>query len=58
MEEVEVLLERGVPVDIQDQYGNTILAIACQNGLKKLAKVALRRGCDINLQNNIGNTPL
>ena len=55
--EVEALLERGVPANTEDKYGNTILSIACQNGLKRLAKLALRRGADINWQNRKGNTP-
>lgn len=38
--EVEALLERGVPVNLRDKHGNTILTIACQNGLKKMACVA------------------
>jgi hypothetical protein len=49
--EVEELLERGVPVNVRDRYGNSILSIACQNGLKKMAKLALRRGADINARN-------
>ena len=39
-------------------YGNTLLSIACQNGLKRAAKLVLRRGADINAQNHKGNTPL
>jgi hypothetical protein len=49
--EVEELLDRGVPVNVRDRYGNSILSIACQNGLKKMAKLALRRGADINARN-------
>ena len=51
LEEVEGLLDGGLPVDMLDPYGNTILHVACQNGLKKMAKVALRRGANINAQN-------
>jgi len=56
--EVTRLLEKGVPVNVKDTFGNTMLAIACQNGLKKIAKIALRRGADINSRNYKGNTPL
>jgi hypothetical protein len=56
--EVLRLLEKGVPVNVKDKFGNTILAVACQNGLKKLAKIALRQGADINSRNYKGNTPL
>lgn len=56
--EVEDLLNRAVPVNVRDRHGNTILSVACQNGLKKMAKLALRRGADINARNYKGNTPL
>jgi hypothetical protein len=57
-DDVADLLDKGVPVDVQDAFGNTILLIACQNGLKRMAKLALRKGCDINMQNYKGNTAL
>ncbi len=58
IQEVDNLLKRGVPVDVRDDNGNSILCIACQNGNKRLAKLALRRGADINASNLRGNTPL
>jgi len=56
--EVQELLEKGAPVDAQDEYGNTPLHAACQGGSTKTAKVLLRHGCDTNIQNLQGNTPL
>jgi ankyrin repeat protein len=32
-------VERGCPVDYKDQYGNTLLNVAAQNGHKSLIKV-------------------
>ncbi len=58
VEEIEKLLEKGVPIDVRDVYGNTLLTIACQNGNKRVAKAVLRRGADINARNFKGNTPL
>jgi hypothetical protein len=58
LEEIEKLLEKGVPIDVRDIYGNTLLIIACQNGNKRVAKAVLRRGGDINARNFKGNTPL
>lgn len=58
IQEVDNLLKKGVSVDVRDDNGNSILAIACQNGNKRLAKLALRRGADINASNFLGNTPL
>ena len=56
--EIERLLDKGIPIDVRDNYGNTLLIIACQNGNKKTAKAVLRRGANINCRNNKGNTPL
>ncbi|KUF90950.1 Histone-lysine N-methyltransferase [Phytophthora nicotianae] len=52
------MLDQGVPVNSRDAFGNTLLTIACQNGLKRITKLALRRGANINSQNNRGNTAL
>lgn len=35
-----------------------MLSVACQNGHKRVAKVALRRGADINARNARGHTPM
>jgi len=56
--EIESLLEKGAPVDATDEFGNTPLVIAAQNGYKRMTKLLLRHGADINAQNNRGNTPL
>lgn len=57
-EDVDRLLIEGIDVNLGDENGNTILCIACQNGNKRMAKLALRWGCDINAQNMKGNTPI
>lgn len=51
VDSVTYLLDQGVPLNSCDVHGNTILSIACQNGLKRMAKLALRRGININSQN-------
>merc|ERR1712146_809154 len=56
--EIESLLEKGAPVDATDEFGNTPLVIAAQNGYKRMTKLLLRHNADINAQNNRGNTPL
>ena len=58
VDEIEKLLERGLPVDVRDSHGNTLLTIACQNGNKRVAKSCLRRSADINARNYKGNSPL
>lgn len=49
---------RGVPIDVRDGHGNTVLIIACQNGHKRALKASLRRGADPNARNSLGNTGL
>jgi ankyrin repeat protein len=56
--DIERLLDRGIPINVRDEYGNTLLTVACQNGSKRVAKIVLRRGADINSRNHKGNTPL
>ena len=52
------LCNRGVPVDVRDNFGNTALIVACQNGHKRALKAVLRRGADPNAINARGNTAL
>jgi len=54
----KLLNSTGIPANVRDKHGNTILIVACQNGLKRVAKLALRRGADINARNYKGNTCL
>lgn len=48
---VTYMLDQGVPVNSRDAFGNTLLHVGCQNGLKRIVKLALRRGANINSQN-------
>eukprot|EP01038_Epipyxis_sp_PR26KG_P008569 gene8569-11579_t len=57
-EEIEKSLNKGIPVDVRDSFGSTLLIVACQNGNKRVAKTVLRRGANINARNLKGNTPL
>ena len=36
--ELKALLDRGIPPNMADQHGNTILIIACQNGNKRVVR--------------------
>ena len=47
-----------VPIDFQDEQGNALLHVACQNGSKRLVKLCLRRGASLDIQNLNGQTPL
>ena len=48
---VEHLVRNGISVNSEDNFGNTILLIASQNGSKRLVKIALRYGANIDHQN-------
>lgn len=47
-----------VPIDYQDDQGNTLLHVVAQNGNKRLVKLCLRRGANLNVQNLTGQTAL
>jgi hypothetical protein len=47
-----------VPIDYQDELGNALLHIVCQNGNKRMVRLCLRRDANINMQNLNGQTPL
>jgi len=52
------LLEKGAPTDTTDEFGNTPLIAAAQNGNRRFIKVLMRYGADFSAQNGLGNTAL
>jgi ankyrin repeat protein len=54
----EVIRKIGGNVDIQDEYGNTILHHAVKNRDIDICRILLKRGADPNIINQEGNTPL
>ena len=56
--DVENALAAGFPVDTRDEFGNTALMVACQNGHKRLAKLCLKYGASSDSTNHQGNTSL
>lgn len=59
--DIEQLLNQpdwNVPIDYQDDLGNSLLHIASQNGNKRLVKLCLRRGASLDLANLQGQTAL
>jgi hypothetical protein len=52
--ELAAILSQGIPVDIRDEFGNTPLLIAAQNGHLKIVKMLLRSRANINAQNHKG----
>lgn len=57
--EVQAAFDSGsVSPHVRDEFGNTLLIMAAQNGNKRIAKMCLRVGGDINAQNFRGQTAL
>ena len=55
----ELLDGYAINVETQDEFGNTLFILACQQGSsKKMIKFLLRRGANIDAQNHTGNTAL
>ena len=48
----------GLPVDVRDGSGNTLLMTAAQNGHEMLCRMLIERGADVNACNSRGNTAL
>ena len=40
-----------IHVEIKDAHGNTMLAVACQNGNKRVVKLLIRKGANLNSKN-------
>ena len=55
---VQLLLDKGAPVDARDDQGNTLLNCAVVEEHESTARMLLRRGADHNIRNKLGNTPL
>lgn len=54
--EVEASLAAGFDPYYADQFGNTLFHVACQNGNKRIAKLAIKYGGDMDARNLKGNT--
>jgi ankyrin repeat protein len=56
--EVEKSLQAGFDPSSTDSFGNTLFHIACQNGNKRIAKLAIKYGGNMDAPNSKGNTGL
>jgi len=54
--DVEAALAGGFDPTYADSFGNTLFHVACQNGNKRIAKLAIKFGGDMDSQNLKGNT--
>lgn len=51
-------VDEGVPVDLTDASGNTLLMLAAYHGQSAVVTELLERGADVNRMNDRGQTPL
>jgi ankyrin repeat protein len=55
---VQLLIEAGADINIQDRYGDTALILASMYGSKEIVKLLLKANANVNIQNDNGNTAL
>src|SRR5690606_18612368 len=57
-EALEALLERGVPVDVRNGNGDSLLMLAAYHGHPTTTRLLLQRGANPELRNLRNQTPL
>lgn len=57
-EDLADFLDHGVPVDLQDGDGNSLLMLAAYNGQGETVAMLLERGADANLRNSRDQSPV
>jgi uncharacterized protein len=57
-EQLSAYVEAGVPVDLTDASGNTLLMLAAYHGHPETVQMLAEAGGDVNRANDRGQTPL
>ena len=57
-EQLEAYVEAGVPVDLTDASGKTLLMLAAYHGNHETVAMLAGRGADVDRSNDRGQTPL
>jgi ankyrin repeat protein len=57
-ERLAAYLDGGVPVDLTDASGNTLVMLAAYNGQPSTVKLLADRGADVNRLNDRGQSPI
>lgn len=52
------MLRQGLPVNLRDRRGNSLLLLACYHGHLETARMLLKAGAEVDLRNAKGQTPL
>jgi ankyrin repeat protein len=58
LEALEPMLEAGIPVNLRDDKGNTLLMLAAYNGQPETVWALLRRDAEVDARNDRDQTPL
>ncbi|MFB9081212.1 ankyrin repeat domain-containing protein [Deinococcus wulumuqiensis] len=56
--ELGQMLDQGLPVNIRNQKGDTLLMLATYHGHLDATRLLLSRGADASVANDMGQTPL
>ena len=57
-DDIKVLFEKGTPVDLQDDLGQSALMAAVEQGSCEVAELLLEKGAQVDLQDNRGLSSL
>jgi len=57
-EELAEFVERGLPVDVQDEEGNSLLMLAAYRGRVGTVRRLIALGADVDLRNARGQSPI
>lgn len=57
-EELAGFVDHGLPLDVQDQEGNTALMLAAYHGHAATVQELIRRGADVDLRNQRDQAPV
>lgn len=57
-DQLAAYVDAGVPVDLTDASGNTLLMLSAYHGQAETVEMLARRGADVNRPNDRGQTPL
>lgn len=56
--QLEAMVAAGLPVNLADHKGNTLLMLATYNGNADTARMLIARGAEVDRRNDRGQTPL
>lgn len=58
LQRIQLLVELGADVNLQDEEGRTPLNLAASKGNKELARILIDAGADVNIEDIYGKKPL